>query len=32
MSVGVLVLIAVGVAFVVRLAWTLSRPKRRARR
>ena len=31
MSVGVLLLIVVGLAFVVRLVWTLSRPGRGAR-
>ena len=31
MSVGLLLLIAVGVAFVARLTWTLSRPGRKAR-
>ena len=32
MSVEVLLLIVVGVAFVARLVWALSRPSRRARR
>jgi hypothetical protein len=31
MSVGVLLLIVVGAAFVARLVWTLSRPGRKAR-